>query len=151
VSSIAARGRAAATSSPDVSLIHLYLLRAGYLLLAVGLGLTVWPALIQRVAWIPTLCPWNGIGNSLLAALSLLALVGLRYPLKMLPLLLFELTWKSIWLSSVALPVWTTHGPIGADMQQTIQACLMAVIFPLIIPWRYVFATFAQQAGDRWS
>jgi hypothetical protein len=36
-------------------------------------------------------------------------------------------------------------------MAQTIQACLMAVIFPILIPWRYVVATFVQQAGDRWK
>jgi hypothetical protein len=138
-------------SRPDVSLLHLYLLRAAYLLLVVGLGLSVWPPLIQHAPWALTLCPWNGVGNSLLAALSLLAIVGLRYPLKMLPLLLFETTWKSIWLLGVALPMWATHSPIDADMAQTIQACLMAIIFPVVIPWRYVFATFARQAGDRWK
>jgi hypothetical protein len=99
---------------------------------------------------VPTLCPWNGVGNSLLAALSLLAILGLRYPLKMLPLLLFEVTWKAIWLLAVALPVWTSHGPIGPDMAQTIQACFMAIVFPIIIPWRYVLSTFARQPGDRW-
>lgn len=138
-------------SPPQVSLFRLYLLRVAYLILAVGLGLTVWPALIQHVPWAPTLSPWNGIGNSLLAALSLLAILGLRYPLKMLPLLLFELTWKSIWLLGVALPTWTTHSQIDADMQQTIQACLMGAIFLFLIPWRYVFANFVQQAGDRWK
>jgi hypothetical protein len=138
-------------SRPDVSLVQLYLLRAAYLLLVVGLGLSVWPPLIRREPWALTLCPWNGVGNSLLAALSVLAILGLRYPLKMLPLLLFEVTWKSIWLLGVALPTWTTHSPIDADMAQTIQACFMAIVFPIVIPWRYVFASFAQHAGDRWK
>jgi hypothetical protein len=138
-------------SRPNVRLFQLYLLRAAYLLLVVGLGLTVWPALIEHVAWLPTLCPWSGVGNSVLAALSLLALLGLRYPLKMLPLLFFEVTWKGLWLLEVALPIWRTHAQIGADVAQTIGACLMAVVFPLVIPWRYVFATFVRQAGDRWA
>jgi hypothetical protein len=43
-----------------------------------------------------------------------------------------------------------SHTPIDANMGQTIQACLMAVIFPFLIPWRYVFATFARGSGDRW-
>jgi hypothetical protein len=150
VSSIPASVRASITQTPEVPLFRLYLLRAGYLLLVVGLGLTVWPAVIQRVPWVPTLCPWNGVGNSLLAALSLLAILGLPYPLKMLPLLLFEVTWKAIWLLAVALPVWTSHGPIGPDMAQTIQACFMAIVFPIIIPWRYVLSTFTRQPGDRW-
>ena len=141
----------ASETMPDVSLLQLYLLRAAYLLLVVGLGLTVWPAMFQHVPWAPTLCPWNGVGNSLLAAPSLLALLGLRYPLKMLPLLFFELSWKSIWLLGVALPMWTSHTQIDADVAQTIQACLMGIIFPIVIPWRYVFSNFAQQAGDRWK
>jgi hypothetical protein len=33
---------------------------------------------------------------------------------------------------------------------ETIRACLMAVIFPLVIPWRYVLDNFALNAGDRW-
>jgi hypothetical protein len=142
---------ASAASPPEVSLFQLYLLRAAYLLLVVGLGLSVWPALIQRAPWALTLCPWNGVGNSLLAALSLLAILGLRYPLKMLPLLLFEVAWKSIWLVGVALPMWASHSRIDADMAQTIRACLMAIVFPIVIPWRYVLSNFAHQAGDRWK
>jgi hypothetical protein len=106
--------------------------------------------MIRHEPWTLTLCPWNGVGTSLLAALSLLALLGLRYPLKMLPLLFFEITWKSIWLIAVALPVWAARSRIDADMAQTIQACLMAVIFLFVIPWRYVFTSFVRQAGDRW-
>jgi hypothetical protein len=135
---------------PAVSPVSLYLLRAAYALLVVGLGLTVWPAVIQRVAWPLTLSPWYGVGDSLLAALSLLAILGLRYPLKMLPLLFFEMTWKAIWLLAVALPMWATHAPIDAATAATIQACLMAVIFPFLIPWRYVAGTFVLQPGDRW-
>jgi hypothetical protein len=69
----------------------------------------------------------------------------------MLPLLFFEVTWKAIWLIVVALPLWITHSPVDGDMAQTIQACLMGAIFLIVIPWRYVFANFVQQAGDRWK
>jgi hypothetical protein len=108
MSAISASIPITADPAPELSLLRLYLLRAGYLLLVVGLGLSVWPPLLHRAPWALTLCPWNGVGNSLLVALSLLAILGLRYPLKMLPLLLFEMTWKAIWLSAVALPVWLT-------------------------------------------
>jgi hypothetical protein len=33
----------------------------------------------------------------------------------------------------------------------TIQACLVIMIFDLVIPWRHVFANFVQQGGDRWK
>ena len=121
---------AAARSRPEeVSLISLYLLRFGYVLLAALLGSSIWPAVLQHIAWPLSLSPWYGIADSQLAALSLLSFLGLRYPLKMLPLLMFEMTWKAIWLLSVALPMWATHVPISDDVAQTIQACLMAVIF----------------------
>jgi len=69
----------------------------------------------------------------------------------MLPLLIYEVTWKTIWLIAVALPVWRSHGAIDDDLAATIEACLMAMPFYLIIPWRYVFANFVQQPGDRWK
>jgi hypothetical protein len=137
-------------STEEVSVVHLYLLRAAYLLLVVGLGTSVWPALFHHEAWPLTLSPWRGVGTSMIAALPILAVFGLRYPLKMLPLLFFEVTWKTIWLIAVAFPVWLHHAPIDDELAATIQACLMVLPFYLIIPWRYVGVNFIQQSGDRW-
>ena len=39
-----------------------------------------------------------------LVAMSLFALLGVRYPTKLLPLLLLETAWKVLWLFVVALP-----------------------------------------------
>jgi hypothetical protein len=44
-----------------------------------------------------------------LGAVSALALLGLRYLLLLLPLLFFELAWKSIWLIVVAMPLWSAN------------------------------------------
>ena len=38
---------------------------------------------------------YEGVTLCLLVAMSLLALLGLRYPVKLLPLLLFESAWSS--------------------------------------------------------
>ena len=86
-----------------VSLFRLYLLRVTYLILVVGIGTEFWPGLIQHGAEWPLM---RGVAYSMLAALSLLALVGLRYPLAMLPAVFAELLWKTIWLLVVALPKW---------------------------------------------
>ena len=76
-----------------VSLFRLYLLRATYLFIVVGLGFLIWPSLLNPPEHTEHM---RGVVRSLLAGVSLLALLGLRYPLQMLPLLLFELVWKSI-------------------------------------------------------
>ena len=68
----------------------------------------------------------------------------------MLPLLFFELVWKSIWLIVVALPLWSARQPMDAKTSETVLACLMGVIFPIVIPWRYVFSNYVMKRGDRW-
>jgi len=75
--------------------------------------------------------------------------LGFRYPLKMLPLLLFELTWKAIYLVAFAWPMWSAH-QITAAVAEDIQSVLVVVIFLPLIPWRYVFAQYVRKAGDRW-
>jgi len=130
----------------QVSLLRLYALRAAYLLMAVGLGLTIWPGILNPDR------DWSlmgGVVQCVLAAVSLLALLGLRYPVKMLPLLMFELIWKGMWLVLVGLPAWRAGG-MSAGTTETLIACLMGVIFPLVIPWRHVWETFVAAPGDRW-
>jgi len=130
-----------------ISAFRLYVLRAGYLLLVVGLGSRIWPLMIHHAK------PWDlmhGVANSMLAALSAMAVLGLRYPLKMLPLLFFEVAWKTIWLTIIALPLWNAHR-MDADTADTAQACLMGVIFLIVIPWDYVFTNFMMKPGDPWK
>ncbi len=90
------------------------------------------------------------MGSSLLGALALLSLLGLRYPLQMLPLLLFEMVWKAIWLLFFALPLWRDH-QMDAATAESARATLMGVIVPLVIPWPYVFAHYLRKPGDRWT
>jgi hypothetical protein len=131
----------------DVSIFRLYLLRAIYLLISVGLAFTIWPQIIRHsTPW----SLWHGVGCSLLGAVSILAFLGIRYPLKMLPVLFFELIWKSIWLIAVALPLWST-GQMDPDNLETAQNCLMGVIVPLVIPWSYVWTHYVKMHGDRWK
>lgn len=130
----------------EVSLFRLYLLRAIYLLLVIGLAFTIWPQIIQH----PTSWPlWNGVGCSLLAAVSLLAIIGIRYPLKMLPVLFFEMSWKLIWLIAVALPLWLTD-QMDAKHMATASDCLIGILIPLVIPWKYVWKNYVMMRGDRW-
>lgn len=132
----------------EVSLFRRYLLRATYLLIVVGLGLEIWPGLVHHEkAW----SLWHGVGASLLAAVTILAALGIRYPLRMLPLLLFELVWKAIWLAMIALPLWAAN-EVDPGTRESIVACGMGmVLLPLVIPWPYVLAEFVKKPGERWS
>ncbi len=96
---------------------RLYLLRAFYLLIALGQGLQKWPQLIHHTA---TWGFWDGVGASMLGALAFLCLLAVRYPLQMLPLMLYELTWKTFWILSVALPLWSAHTVDAVTMENTI-------------------------------
>jgi hypothetical protein len=131
----------------EVSTFRLYLLRATYLLIVVGLGAQIWPGIIHPPKDIEHM---RGVVRSLLGAVSLLAVLGLRYPLKMLPLLFFELVWKSIWILAFGLPLWSGNR-FDAGTAETWNACLMGlVLFSLAIPWGYVLATYVKEPGDRW-
>lgn len=130
----------------EVSLPRLYALRAAYLLIAVGLGVQVWPGVLHHDR------PWelmDGVVQCMLATVGALAVLGLRYPLQLLPLLLFELAWKTIWLVVVALPLGMA-GSMDPGTRATAVACLMGILFPLVIPWRYVVANYVTRRGDRW-
>ena len=130
-----------------ISPLRLNLLRAFYLLMAVGLGLVVWPSIISH----PLQPALSGpVSRSLLAAIGALSLLGLRYPIKMVPLLMFEILWKVIFLISFALPLWMAD-QIDPDSMENILDCLMIVILLPIIPWRHVISTYITAPGERWK
>lgn len=129
--------------SEEVSTFRLYLLRAAYLLNFVGLGLIVWPQIINHQG---TWDPLHGVAFSFWAALSTLMGLGVRYPLKMLPLLLVQLFYKSVWLIAVALPLWSDGHPTSLTRIFVIPV----VVDLIVIPWPYVLANYVKLRGDRW-
>jgi hypothetical protein len=129
----------------ELSLTRLYLLRAGYLLMGVGLALVKWP-LLPGAASLPV---WEGVTLCLLTAMGLLAFLGLRYPVKLLPLLLFESAWKLLWLALVALPKVIT-GTLDAATAAVAVNCSLVVVILAVIPWRYVWTQYVRSSGDRW-
>jgi len=133
--------------TPGVSTVRLYLLRALYLLIFAGLALMIWPGIINPPG---DLRHFTAVARSFLGAVSLLAVVGIRYPLKMVPLLLFELIWKSIWLLAFALPRWSA-GQLDPTMQAELHVYIVSVaLVAVVLPWRYVIVQYAKVPGDRW-
>ncbi|MGH6706318.1 MAG: hypothetical protein ACREB1_05855 [Sphingomicrobium sp.] len=131
------------TAEGEVSLIRLYVLRAMYLLLVVGLGGMIVPEILSHE---PTS---RGVIPSLLGAVWLLAFLGLRYPLAMLPLLMFELVWKAIWMIAYGLPQWSS-GQVPPTFAEDFFNIAAGAILLLVIPWGYVWRHFVKRAGARW-
>ena len=129
----------------DLSLIRLHSMRAGYLLMGVGLALVKWP-LLPDAATLPL---YEGVTLCLLTAMSLLAFLGLRYPVTLLPVLLFESAWKLLWLALVALPR-AVSGGLDAATTETVISCSLVVVVLAVIPWPYVWRHYVLATGDRW-
>ncbi len=130
----------------QVSLFRLYLLRALYLFVVVGLSMLVWHDIIHHDK------PWEfmeGTVNCMLAAFSLLCALGLRYPLQMLPILLWEITWKTLWLGLVAFPQWRS-GHIDDSLAAAIFNCSFVVLVYIAVPWTYVWKHYVMEHADRW-
>ena len=110
-------------------------LRLVFALNVIGLGPGVWQAMLRPSE------PWayyDGVAMSFWAALSLLAVIGVFSPLRMLPLLLLQLSYKAIWLLCVGLPL-SQQGPMSDALLELTKANGVGVILlTLVIPWRYL-------------
>ncbi|QIN83280.1 hypothetical protein GBA63_11985 [Rubrobacter tropicus] len=135
----------------EVSTFRLYLLRAMYLFTVVGLAIEKLPALLHPA----NLSPGDSVILSVLGATALLAVLGIRYPIKMLPLLLFEFVWKSIWILVFGLPQLLSGGldpNVSFGGTETLTACLVGVVLvPLVMPWGYALEHYLSASGDRWG
>ena len=129
----------------EMSLVRIYLLRACYLLLLVGLSLQYWPKLFGEIAGMPLM---DGVVAAFLSAIALLALPGFFSPVRMLPLLLFEIAWKVIWAVTVALPRWQA-GQVDEALGGVIFAVAFVIPYILVMPWGYVFRTYFSHM-ERW-
>jgi hypothetical protein len=128
----------------EVSLARLYVLRAAYLLLVIGIGAMILPVMLSHG---PTA---RGVIPSLIGAVGLLALLGLKYPLPMLPLLMFEFAWKTLWLLVFGLPQWSS-GQLPPTFAEDFPNILFGVVLmPVVIPWGYVWRHYVKAPAARW-
>jgi hypothetical protein len=132
----------------EVSTPRLYVMRMLYLLLVLMLGSDVWPTLIH-----PTqpLGPLDGVAYSFWAALSTLGLLGIRYPLAMLPVLMLQFLYKAVWLLFIWLPL-RSQGQFPPGASGLVFAISSGLVLDLlVIPWPYVVEHYLRRPGDRWK
>ena len=134
-----------AAAARPVSLFHLYGLRILFLLIGIFLLLNVGPMLPEPPPTVAT-----GASRALFVALGLLALVGIRYPLQMLPVMLFELTWKLLWMGFIGLPLWSAGRLDPGNAQSFTEVGVGIVMCIIVIPWPYVWRNYVKRPSEWW-
>ncbi|BBN82326.1 hypothetical protein PA25_23110 [Pseudoalteromonas sp. A25] len=92
---------------------------------------------------------WRGLGHSMLFALAVFAIGGLFRPLAFLPIMIYEIVWKAVWLFVVALPPWLSGEEIPGIVSvkgSIIGICLIMIV----IPWKYVWWRYFAQPIEPW-
>jgi hypothetical protein len=136
-----------ARTAPELPLYRLYLLRALFLLIGLAQGSQTWPHIVHHAKpW----DFWHGVGMCMLGALTALALLGVRYPVRMMPLLIFEFVWKLLWALVVLLPLWLAHNVDPDTADNAFSILLGVILVPLVLPWGYVWRNYVVAAADRW-
>jgi hypothetical protein len=122
-------------------------MRVGYLVMAVGIALTKGPLFLQGT--VVNLPVYEGVVAALLGTMALLALVGLRYPVQMLPILIFESTWKVVWFGAVALPH-LIAGDMSDQMSSVLSSVSVGIVILVVTPWDYAWKRFVRTPGEKW-
>ena len=119
--------------------IQIYLMRLGYLFVIALVGNIAWSAIFTHEGdWDPL----EAVAISMWAGSSVLSVFGLIKPLRWIPLVLFEIAYKSIWLVVVAYPMWSA-GTLAGSRAEDIALSFVPVIAPiLVMPWGYVLRTY---------
>ncbi|MEO8515283.1 MAG: hypothetical protein ABI426_00995 [Flavobacterium sp.] len=119
--------------------INIYLLRLLFTLMFFFLTYESWNTILthkgtwdnsRAAAW----CMWGSY--------SAISFIGMLRPLKMLPIVLFEIVYKVSWLCIVAYPLWVKNELSGSPAEGMTRVFIW-VVFPIIaMPWRYFFKTY---------
>lgn len=119
--------------------VNIYLLRILYFLMFVFVGLDAWKTIItHQGAWDPT----RAVAWCVWAAYSTLSGLGLLHPLRWLPIVIFMIFYKTLWVIVVAYPMWSAGTLAGSPVEGMAQVFIAAPFLALIIPWKYVFEKY---------
>src|SRR5262245_61937207 len=123
-----------------LSTLRLLLLRLVFVGTFLFVGINAWKGILTHSG------PWDplhGVAFSFWAAYATLMILGLRYPLKLLPLLLLQFFYKLVWLFAVAYPLWSSGQLSGSSASGLATIFLMAVVVDLAaIPWPYALRSY---------
>jgi hypothetical protein len=98
-------------------------------------------------SWIHVLShrdPWDNVNAAawcMWASYPAISFIGILRALKVLPIVLFEIVYKSVWLGVVAYPLWVKRESVGSPAESMTRAFLWVVLPIVAMPWRYFFMT----------
>jgi hypothetical protein len=123
-------------------------MRIGYAVMGVGIAFLKWPLFFQS-GGLGALPVYEGVVAGLLTSMGLLALLGLRYPLQMLPVLVLETLWKLIWLAAVGVPA-LMAGDMSDQMSTVFGSVMLVVLILAVTPWDYAWKRYVRAPGTPW-
>jgi hypothetical protein len=119
--------------------INIYLLRLFYFLMVFFVASDSWTTIITHEG------PWDrfrAMSICVWAAYSTLSVFGLIHPLKWLPIMIFMIFYKSLWLIVVAYPLWRANALAGSPAEEMTRVFLMVPLPIIAVPWKYVFENY---------
>ncbi|HYK04705.1 MAG TPA: hypothetical protein VE974_23335 [Thermoanaerobaculia bacterium] len=115
--------------------LNIYLLRTLFLLIFLFVGYDSWSYLLKHEgAW----DPMKAAAWCMFASYSLLSILGVFQPLKMLPIVLFMVVYKSAWLLFVAYPLWVSGQLAGSPAEGMAKVFMWVPVAIVAVPWKYV-------------
>ncbi|WP_303319025.1 hypothetical protein Q4Q34_19300 [Flavivirga abyssicola] len=115
---------------------RLHIMRGLFFLNVISLAFDNWSRILFPKEQMDTL---TGVTISFWAAFSLLNILGVRFPLKLIPILLLQLLYKTAWIIGTYLPA-KKNGLLNEDLESFLWVCIAGIVLNLlIIPWRYVY------------
>ena len=118
--------------------INIYLLRALYGLMAVFVATSAWSTILRHEGpW----DPYRVLAHSVWAIYPTLAILGVVHPLRMLPIMLFTIGYKVLWLVAFAYPLWRA-GALTGPALEIANSFIGVPVAILIVPWSHVWRTY---------
>ena len=119
--------------------VHIYVLRTYFALMFFMMGQTAWTEIFTHTGeWEPigavTWCVWS--------AYATLSIIGIYNTLKMLPIVIFMVFYKVLWLAVVAYPLWATNTLNGSSAEELAVIFTGALVALPFIPWRYFYRIY---------
>lgn len=119
--------------------IKVYVLKLFFALMFLFVAKDAWIELVSHKG------EWNveiAVAWCSIAAYTTLSGLGIFHTLKMLPIMLFMVLYKGLWLSFVAFPLWSSGQLTGSEAEGWAQTFIIMIIPLIFIPWKYVFNTY---------